>query len=1015
MRSVEFAKNLIFLRLIWLPIFAHSAPNEHFGFVGTGGRAFAEKFDLPYYTLEGNYHPSTGNLFSSVHPANDPAPGKQVVREVAKLNVRIDGLGESNGQFQTKVNAFSQALVTWYLSGSIGTKPRYTWYLPDVVALASAEESQIVATMDREKNRMPPITGTVWEIGNEPNLFPALTPQSYAALFTLYYKIIKTKDPNAKIAFGSLFLREPAEDLRPRMEETLRANLVTSGLVEGTALFNAVYEDIRLTLFSRIFASGTLEYTKACFAALDPKIQPDLFSVHVYPYDDRPPSLGVQQIKAKLDSLLLDLDTFFLTKGLKLPIWVTEFGNINPALNTPIAVATMASGLIDAFEDNPTIHKWFYYKATGADQQFTLLPNSAPPLTRLAVDSAFEPTDGDFPCGRLNAVGHMYFFRATHKTCEEKIGFELPNSEAIESDVPPQIRVRLDHIAFDTVTVDYVLKKGSALNGGVDFSLIEGALRFLPGETEKMISFSLQDDGEQEGDENFVIALRNTSNAGLSPDSLHVFSIHDNDNTVPFAPTGLSAIPKFTKILVIWNPSQEADLCRYYLYQGTSADTLVLVDSTLTAKDTSLLCSGLKNGKAYFFKVQAMDSAQQIGPFSPVVFSMPVNKPPSIVASTLNTAYEEKRFVYRASGSDPETTPILGYKNYPNWLMVQGDSLVGTPTYPVADTTFLVTITDGENTDSVAIQLRVVSANHNPIINSILVEKPELAEGDATTLQAFASDLDHDSLQFTWLLGGADTLGQGAEIIYRPGFSSGRNVEITLIVRDDHELSEVAKVGIKVRNTALPPLILNLPKILNVHSQFVIGWPLSGRDPDLDSNYQLELGIFNDSALIHFLLGRDSLKVGNISLESFVGIHDLFSGKAWIVARAKDAKHYQTGWSVPVQVNFEAEHATDLNATALPQKFSLVLDWNGYGPNSPMVTVYVPGGRSRLVPMLVQLLDANGRNTLWHWQGNLTPGRHDFQPLPGLSGLSERRNRLGNKIVEMATPGIRKGLIFREP
>ena len=187
---------------------AFAAPDARFGFVGTGGRAFAAKFGLPYFTLEGNYAEGKGSVFASVDPDNDPAPGSRVVREVAKLNVRTDGLGQTNAQFQAKLTQYVKDLATWYAlpSWARGSKPAFAWYSPDAAALAAAESTQIAETIRREK--AAGIAGTVWEIGNEPNLFPAITPAEYGAIFAAYRRMIKGEDASATVAMGALFLPE---------------------------------------------------------------------------------------------------------------------------------------------------------------------------------------------------------------------------------------------------------------------------------------------------------------------------------------------------------------------------------------------------------------------------------------------------------------------------------------------------------------------------------------------------------------------------------------------------------------------------------------------------------------------------------------------------------------------------------------------------------------------------------------------------------------------------------------
>lgn len=394
-----------------------AAPDLRFGFVGTGGKAFAEKFSLPYYVLEGNPDSQSALLFST-SPSHDPAPGYQVIRRVAKLTERSDGLGQSIVDFQNKITAYGQALAIWF-TVPIGPKPVFTWYSPSASALASAESLQIVQTLRREKARQPAITGTVWEIGNEPNLFPSLLPSEYAQLFSRYYRIIKTENPSATVAFGSLFTKEVAEDLKPKIEEYLRLSLSGAGLGSpGQARFDSVYVNIRNTLYSRFFHEGTAEYAAQCFAHLDASVRPDVLTLHFYPYDDRPPAQAKEEWQNKLASLLSDLAEAQGSRDGQARIWITEFGNILAGLDEA-AVAAQTSNLLDVFASQAGIERWFYYKPTGADEQFNFFLGAEKPLTRLSKEADFSPADGAFPCGALNAIGHLYYLRALGQACDD--------------------------------------------------------------------------------------------------------------------------------------------------------------------------------------------------------------------------------------------------------------------------------------------------------------------------------------------------------------------------------------------------------------------------------------------------------------------------------------------------------------------------------------------------------------------------------------------------------------------
>jgi hypothetical protein len=298
------------------------AGEEAFGLVGTGGKTFAARFGLRYFTIEGNYTATSGTSFYSTDPAYDPDPGFSVVREVAKLNVRNDNLGETNAQFQAKLNAYAKALAAWYPKPSFlrGAKPTFTWYQPDAAALVKAESLQIVQTIRREKARNPQMTGTVWEIGNEPNLFPAILPAEYAAIFEAYRRVIKAEDPQAAVALGALFLPEPAADLKARLsdelESRMQAELTAAGLysaVNAAGFFDDLCNDLKNTMLSRMLALPTREYLRQVLNATSAR--PDLVTLHVYGYDDRAPYLDSAAMRAILDTTFAGVKAQLLSQA----------------------------------------------------------------------------------------------------------------------------------------------------------------------------------------------------------------------------------------------------------------------------------------------------------------------------------------------------------------------------------------------------------------------------------------------------------------------------------------------------------------------------------------------------------------------------------------------------------------------------------------------------------------------------------------------------------------------------
>ena len=608
---------LITLSLVFGISLASAATDARFGLVGTGGKAFAQKLGLTYYALEGNY-PGSGNVFSSVNPANDPAAGYKVLRKVAKLNVRNDTLGQANSQFEAAFGAFANSLAVWHSTHS-GSKPVFSWFTPNASVLAAAESLQIITTIRREKTLVPAVTGTVWEIGNEPNLFPAIPPATYAAIFTRYYKIIKGEDPAAKVAMGPVFVRETSMDLLQRMQEVQTQSLIAKGLGQpGQPVFDSVNKDLWLTYSARTLSMGTVDYFGQVLAAMDTSVKPDVISLHVYPFEDRLPVLGEDQVKRVLDSLADTLTARVQKRGGSPKIWITEFGNINSGYSAEQATA-LASSLIDVFSAGTRYQNWFYYKGTGVDEQLAGLNGIPAPLTRLAVDGSFEPANGNFTCGRLNAIGQMYYLRANGVEClDAAAGFPTANSLWGFSDVisPHNLRVRLGKAEVDTVRVS-VVAAGGTLTEGTHFTFAPSTLSFAPGDTSK--TFTIIWKTSPAAGNTIVFKLRDIVNGRLSADTTHTVTLTGFCCSVlPSGPAGLTARLNFNTAALLISAIKDADITVRIL--DASGKTHGSLSQKIAAGHNSInLRAGVRTGTlpAGLYHVEV------IGPGFKQVFSLP--------------------------------------------------------------------------------------------------------------------------------------------------------------------------------------------------------------------------------------------------------------------------------------------------------------------------------------------------------------------------------------------------------
>ena len=155
------------------------------------------------------------------------------------------------------------------------------------------------------------------------------------------------------------------------------------------------------------------------------------------------------------------------------------------------------------------------------------------------------------------------------------IDFNATSSNGAESTSSKTITVDLSAASGQDVTIDYVVT-GTATGSGTDYTLGSGTLTINAGSTTGTITIAgIVDDPLDEANETIVLTLSNPSNATLGGDSIHTYTINDNDNTptIDFNTTSSSGAESISsKALTV-------DL------SGLSSET-VTVDYTVTGTAT---------------------------------------------------------------------------------------------------------------------------------------------------------------------------------------------------------------------------------------------------------------------------------------------------------------------------------------------------------------------------------------------------------------------------------------------
>ncbi len=110
------------------------------------------------------------------------------------------------------------------------------------------------------------------------------------------------------------------------------------------------------------------------------------------------------------------------------------------------------------------------------------------------------------------------------------MSFTSTSSSGLESVSSANATVDLSVASGLTVTVDYVVT-GTATGSGTDYTLANGTLTFNPADVQETITIaSIVDDAILEANETVIITLSNPSNANLGANTVHTYTINNDDS-----------------------------------------------------------------------------------------------------------------------------------------------------------------------------------------------------------------------------------------------------------------------------------------------------------------------------------------------------------------------------------------------------------------------------------------------------------------------------------------------------
>ncbi len=164
------------------------------------------------------------------------------------------------------------------------------------------------------------------------------------------------------------------------------------------------------------------------------------------------------------------------------------------------------------------------------------------------VDDALDEDDETIiltlsnPSNASLGTNKVHTYTITDNDPLPNISFTNTGSNGLESNTSADLGLSLSAVSGRDITVDYTVS-GTATGGGTDFTLANGTLTITAGNTTKNIVISIEDDTMVEGDETVVLTLSNPSNASLGTNTVHTYTINDNDNTPPaFTSTAITTV-----------------------------------------------------------------------------------------------------------------------------------------------------------------------------------------------------------------------------------------------------------------------------------------------------------------------------------------------------------------------------------------------------------------------------------------------------------------------------------------
>ncbi|MCH7574705.1 MAG: FG-GAP repeat protein [Candidatus Marinimicrobia bacterium] len=147
-------------------------------------------------------------------------------------------------------------------------------------------------------------------------------------------------------------------------------------------------------------------------------------------------------------------------------------------------------------------------------------------------------------------------------------------------------------------------------------------------------SISILGDLDGDGVTDLVAGSNEDDDGAIDAGALHILFLN-RDITPPIAPMGIIATSGSQQITISWSALSEVDLVQYRIFRDIISPATILVDSIVgSPPSTTYIDTGLTNGQKYYYRITAVDLANNESDYSNEFLATPYGGPIWHVATT---------------------------------------------------------------------------------------------------------------------------------------------------------------------------------------------------------------------------------------------------------------------------------------------------------------------------------------------------------------------------------------------